>query len=153
MAHPRFELAVVLEKRILANRWQSVQWVPSELRLGSHGDRALLLSLSAESEKWLFPGFWLQFYTDEAEGYFLNLSAAQPFVFVMWRMEGEMAIPHSVSASYNEASRWLDAGEAVEGLPMPEEIRIAAGAFTLNFYRPEPKRARPPSFQGARRSE
>ena len=153
MAHPRFELAVVLERRILTNPWQSAQWIASEVRMGSHGDQVIRLCASPEGEKWLYPGFWLQFYTDEAEGYFLNVSAAQPFIFVAWRMEGDMAVPHAVSASYNEASRWLDAGETVEGLPMPEEVRVAAGAFALNFYRPEPKRARPPSFEGARRSE
>ena len=151
MALSRFRLAVVMEKRLLSNRWQSEQWFPVEARPDS-GDLTAPRRLDTETERWIYPGFNLDFFSDEAEGYFLNLSAEHPFLFIMWRMENELAVPCVVTASYNEASRMLDAGEAVEGLPMPAEIRAVAEAFTLEHYKPERKqRARAPSFAGARR--
>ncbi|HKY01202.1 MAG TPA: DUF3305 domain-containing protein [Burkholderiales bacterium] len=149
----QFRLAVVMERRQLSNPWQSVQWAAVEV-VEYHGESAepLLLLKDPLRERWLHSGFNLALYTDEAEGYFLNLTATQPFVFVMWRMEGERAVPHTVTASYNEASRMLDAGEQVDGLPMPPNIHEAAKAFVSSHYKPETKqRARAPSFAGARR--
>jgi hypothetical protein len=91
---------------------------------------------------------------DEAEGYYLNLTTSQPYMFVMWRMEDDLAVPKIVTPSYHEAARMMDGGAQVDGVPLPEELASWLAAYVDANYRPEPKkRARPPSFKGARRDE
>jgi len=159
MQHPRFSAAVIMEWTRLNDRWQSEKWEA----IGVTGDEGaarpptapVLLHQDHTSARWLHPGYTLTLYRDEAEGYYLNLSATQPFVFVIWRMEDGKARPSSLTLSYNEAARMMDAGEQVDGVPMPEPWRASLAAFVAQHYRPETKknRARPPSFKGARRDE
>ncbi|OFZ85879.1 MAG: hypothetical protein A2V78_02305 [Betaproteobacteria bacterium RBG_16_64_18] len=161
MQHPSFTAAVLMQWTRLNDRWQSEKWEA----VGVTGDEGapppptlpgpVLLHQDHASARWLHPGYALTLYRDEAEGYYLNLSAPQPFVFVTWRLEDGMARPTSLTLSYNEAARMMDAGEQVDGVPMPEPWRASLAAFVALHYRPETKRnrARPPSFKGARRDE
>ena len=92
----------------------------------------------------------MRLYSDEAEGYFLNLDSGAPCWFIMWRMEGELAVPQFVTLSYNEAARLMDGGEQVDTLPLPASIVERLGAFVAEYYRPEPKgKRRRPSNEGA----
>jgi len=62
--------------------------------------------------------------------------------------EGRLARPVSVSLSYHDAGRWLDAQETVEQVPAPPAVLQALQAFVDEHYVPEPKRRRrPDSFQ------
>jgi hypothetical protein len=76
-------------------------------------------------------------------------------VFVNWLEEEGFAVPKIVTASYNEASRLLDAGAQVDGVPMPPEWIPWLAGYVERHYKPEPKkkRIRPPSFKGARRDD
>jgi len=107
----------------------------------------------AERAQWLYPGFRLELFHDEAEGYYLNLNSPQPFVFVNWLEEDASAVPQSLTVSYNEAARQMDGGATVDGVPMPSEWVPWLKQYVLKHYKPEPKkkRIRPPSFKGARR--
>ncbi len=164
MQPPTFAAAVIIQWTQLNDRWQSEKWEA----IGVTGDEGaaavlppptppapVLLQRDRSSARWLHPGYTLTLYRDEAEGYYLNLSATQPFVFVTWRLEDGMARPSGLTLSYNEAARRMDAGEQVDGVPMPEPWRASLAAFVAQHYRPETKRnrARPPSFKGARRDE
>ena len=146
-------VAVIIERRALANRWQSETWEAIGI-IPDRGDAAvprLLLQDNARSQ-WLHGGFKLKLYRDEAENYYLNLSAEQPCVFVVWRMEEKMAVPKFVTVSYGEAARFMDANEQVDSVPMPRDMCDWLGEFVNLHYKPEPKRrSRPPSFKGARR--
>jgi hypothetical protein len=99
----------------------------------------------------LFPGFAAVIYPDEAEGYFLNITSTEPRVFVMWRLsEDEVdAVPHSVTLSYNEAGRWMDAQEKVESVDIPDNIFGELVAWVQDNYRPPERkeRIRPRSFE------
>ena len=142
-----------MELRTLANRWQSEQWQPVEV-VPDGGDRApRLLMEDAERARWLHPGLAIELHRDEAEGYFLNLTTATPYVFVNWRMEDGVAVPKLVTVSYHEASRMMDGGAQVDGVPLPPELFGWVDEFVRAHYKPEPKkqRIRPPSFKGARR--
>jgi hypothetical protein len=93
-------------------------------------------------------------FTDDAEGYWLNLISPTPSFFVMWRLqEGldgqeEQAVPQAISLSYHDAGRWLDAQETVENVPASADVVAHLQAFTEAFYVPEEKkRQRPQSFQ------
>jgi len=153
MGETSFTVGVVMERRILNNRWQSEQWVPVGVVLDA-GEPAPpeLLYRDGACERWLHAGFEVRLYPDEAEGYFLNCTTPQPVLFIGWRLEDAVMRPWLVTASYNEASRALDSGEQVEGVPMPAEVLQAVSDFVGRHYKPEPKkRSKPPSFQGARR--
>jgi hypothetical protein len=95
----------------------------------------------------LYPGFDIVLQRSEAEGYFHNVSADAPNVFVLWRVEEGRAVPHYVTVSYDEASRWMDGGAQVDPVAMPAAMRSWLRAFVEENYRPEPKkRLRPKSF-------
>ena len=156
MHQPRFPVAVIMQWTRLGGRWQAEKWeAVGVIDDTAEDSQPRLLSHDDSHARWLHPGYAIELYRDEAEGYYLNLSAAEPFVFVMWRMEGELAKPEFVTLSYNEASRMMDSGESVDGVPMPEGWRSWFDEYVRTHYRPETKkqRARAPSFKGARRDD
>src|SRR4029079_9669982 len=94
------------------------------------GDEAVFGSVSrvlrddGRVQRNLYPGFRLELFRDEAEGYFLNLTSGAPVWFVMWRIDEAdpaRAWPETVSLSYTEAGRWLDAQERVANRTLPAE--------------------------------
>lgn len=112
------------------------------------GGAPRLLREDGAVAQWLHPGFKLVLHKDETEGYYLNVSATHPKVFVLWRMEGDRALPLDVTVSSDEAGRWLDGGHSVDSVAMPPEIFAWAGEYVENNYRPQPKkRIKPRSFQ------
>jgi hypothetical protein len=148
---PSFPIAVVMQRRPAQSRWAECIW---ELHgvLADPGGAARLLREDGAVAQWLHPGFKLLLHKDETEGYYLNVSAPQPRVFVLWRMEGriegDFALPLEVTVSSDEAGRWLDAGHSVDGAAMPAEVFAWVGEYVENNYRPQPKkRIKPRSFQ------
>jgi hypothetical protein len=155
MEKPKKTLAVVMQRRASRNRWQSETWEPwSVLETGDPAGPARLLVNGPDVSQWLHPGFELTLHRDEAEGYYMNVSSEAPKIFVLWRMleEDEVkdavrAVPVLVTASYDEAGRWMDGGHSVDNVAMPPEIFAWVGEFVEKNYRPEPKkRAKPRSF-------
>ena len=148
MEKPNLPLAVVMQRRRVQSRWADVVWEPHGVVPGYLGEERKLLVQHEGVAQWLHPGFKLELHRDEIEGYYENVVTADPRVFVLWRMEGEEGLPLHVTASRDEASRWLDAGHAVDGVPMPAEIYAWVGDYVEKNYRPEPrKRIKPRSFQ------
>jgi hypothetical protein len=151
-ARPAVRVAVVMEREANPNPWEAwrfrlVDVVPHEPAFGS---AARVLRDDGKLRRSLHPDFRLELFRDEAEGYHLNLSSGTPVWFVMWRIDDEdpsRAWPETVSLSYNEAGRWLDAQERVDNVPLAPELAAWLQAWTDEHYRPEPKkRRRPQSF-------
>jgi hypothetical protein len=148
-------VGVIMQRTPLANRWQPFQWLPIEIvgAIGSSDRMPSCLCNDAADMRWLFSGIDVNLSSSEAEGYFLNISAPAPCWFIMWRMEEvdgiELAVPKSVTLSYNEAARLMDGGERVDTLPASAEVIERLTAFTHDYYHPEPKRKhKKPSFEG-----
>jgi len=150
---PRIEVAVVIEREAQPNRWEDwrfriVEVLPHDPAFGT---APRVLRDDGKRQRVLHPGFAVELYADEGEGYYLNLTSGAPVWFVMWRIDDadpSRARPEIVSVSYNEAGRWLDAQERVDNVPLPGDVRDWLQAFTDAHYRPEPKqRRRPASFQ------
>lgn len=149
------KIGVVMQRTPLNNRWQPYQWRPMEIvsdAILPEGAPRCLLDDPADT-RWLFSGFDIKLFSDEGEGYFLNISSPTPCWFIMWRMEelgdGEIAVPKAVTLSYNEAARLMDGGEQVDTLPASADIIERLTAFTAEHYKPEPKgKRRKPSFEG-----
>ena len=170
--------AVLMRKQNIDNPWVSYRWVPQEVvpdlgQINSKQSNTIsgqFLGSDAEGESWLFTGYELDLFPDEAEGYYLNVSATTPSWFVMWRLEEDVeryvdeqslesakvestfAVPHRICVSYNEAARLLDGGESVDTVPMSEQHAAWLQEYVNVNYRPEPKkRHKPASFKGAER--
>jgi hypothetical protein len=144
----RTRIAVIMQRRAIESRWQSEVWEPLGVLADYEGDAApRVIVEEPEATQWLYPGFSIVLQRAEAEGYFHNVSTSAPNVFVLWRMEESRAVPHYVTVSYDEASRWMDGGAQVDAVAMPAAMRDWVRAFVEQHYRPEPKkRMRPQSF-------
>jgi hypothetical protein len=153
---PSIEVAVVMRRERIANAWQPWRWVLADVvpQEPGFGTEARLLYKSEAEERWLHPGFTVELFRDDAEGYFLNVTTPAPCWFVLWRMEEggpdaeAMPRPTMVSLSYHDAGRWLDAQETVEQVPAPAHVIEWMRAFIDEHYVIEPKkRKRPESFK------
>ena len=144
----RKRVAVIMQRRMVKNRWQSEVWEPAGV-LPEHAAKGAPRKLveSGETTQWLYPDFDIFLRKSEAEGYYHNVSSAEPCVFILWRMEGAQAVPHCVTVSYDEASRWMDGGESVDRVAMPPDLFAWVGEFVEKNYRATPKkRIKPQSF-------
>jgi hypothetical protein len=145
---PDPRVAVIMERRPLNNRWQSEVWEAiGVLTDYEGGGEPRVIVRQEDRERWLYPDFRIELYRSEAEGYYHNVSAREPRVFVLWRKEEDRAVPHFVTVSYDEASRWMDGGEQVDSVPMPAVLFAWVGEFVEKNYRGGPKkRIKPQSF-------
>lgn len=154
---PCVPVAVVMRRERIDNRWQPWRWsladiVPHEEGFGT---QPRLLLKDEQEERWLHPGFKVELFTDDAEGYYLNVTTPQPCFWVVWRMEEEaaladepVAVPQTVTLSYHDAGRWLDAQETVEQVAAPRDVVEWVQAFVDAHYVLEAKRRqRPQSFK------
>ncbi len=144
---PTMTIAVVMQKRPANSRWADVVWEPIGVVPSPATGHKLLVDQGGITQ-WLHDGLRLELHNDEGEGYYLNLTATDPRVFVLWRMEGEEALPVLVTASSEEAARWMDGGHSVDGVKMPREIFAWVGEWVEKNYKPKPpeKRIKPRSF-------
>ena len=151
-ARPAIDVAVVIEREKAPNRYEDWRFriaevVPHEEAFGTE---PRVLRDDGTLRRTLYPGFRLELFRDQGEGYHLNLVTGTPVWFVVWRIDDEdpsRAWPETVSVSYNEAGRWLDAQERVDNVPLQPELAAWLQAYTDANYVPEPKqRRRPQSF-------
>jgi hypothetical protein len=148
----RFPVDVIMQRVPIANRWIDEKWQPSAVvPAGTPGadldavpGEPQLLHEGADGAQWRFPGHAIELHRSEGEGYFLNLSAPQPCVFVMWRRAEHVATPAVfpvvVTVSYNEAARMMDAGEQVDSVALPVPVLAWMQPFVAEHYKPEPRR-------------
>ena len=148
MQAPLRSVIVVMRRVPLVNRWVDEKWELARVEVdeGRDGDgtpgpvRAERLAANT----WRWSGFTVDLHPSEAEGYWLNLGAPDPRVFVMWRLEeweGEpCARPWVTTLGYHEAARMMDAGETVESVPIPAVLRDWAAPWVEANYKPEPRR-------------
>lgn len=157
---PSIEVAVVMRRERTtgpSSRWQPWRWVLTEVvpQEASFGSAPRLLYKNDSEERWLHPGYKVELFKDDAEGYYLNATTEAPGWFVLWRMEETAGItdepiakPEVVTLSYCDAGRWLDAQETVEQLPAPASVVEWLKSFVEEHHVPEPKRRkRPESFR------
>jgi hypothetical protein len=146
---------VVMRRQALSNPWQGHAWVPARLQEAQGLAARRLILREGGLEEWLYPEMPVELFTDEAEGYYLNLTAPAPAAFVHWSEEDDVPRVHRLTVSYHEAARLMDGGMQVDIVAMPAEWLGWVDAFTRAHYHPEAerKRSRPPSFEGARRNQ
>ncbi|MDD5332507.1 MAG: DUF3305 domain-containing protein [Rhodoferax sp.] len=157
---PELKVAVVMRRERIEgpmSRWQSWRWVLADVvpHEEGFGSAARLLYKNDNEERWLHPGYVVELFKDDVEGYYLNVSTPAPCWFVLWRIEETaslaeepLAKPEVVSLSYVDAGRWLDAQETVEQVAAPAEVVAWLRAFVDQHQVSEPRRRkRPESFK------
>jgi hypothetical protein len=140
----RFPVAVIMQRVPLANRWVDERWeaIAVELAEESSGE-PVRIEDTGTGARWRCPGLFVELHPVEAEGYFLNVSATEPKVFVLWRMTDAAeppARPVVVTLSYHEAARFLDVGEQVDAVPVPLLLLAEMERFVLAHYKGEPRK-------------
>ena len=148
--YPTQNLAVILQREAVESRWETHHWQLLDVVPDVGGEPRTILE-TPQLLRRLHPGFAVSLYPEEAEGYFLNVSSAEPSVFVSIRHDegAQDPYPFQATLSYNEAARWMDGGEKVERVPAWPELIAWMGEWVEANYRPEPKkRQRPRSFEG-----
>jgi hypothetical protein len=138
-----YPIAVIMERVRLDNRWATERWeakgVVQDTSAPGSGERVIFSD--DQTRQVLFPGFRLKLHPDESEGYIYNITSPQPKVFVMWRVDDEgLARPESLSVSYYEGARWMDAEESVGGVALPPDLLPWIAEFAAAHYKPEPKK-------------
>jgi hypothetical protein len=146
----RFPVAVTMQRTPLANRWSDERWEAVAVELAEESaEGPQQIADSASATRWRCPGYFVELHPVEAEGYYMNASATEPKIFVLWRMaepgdDGQLSEPRArpliVTLSYGEAARFLDVGERVDAVPIPDPLLGALHAFVAEHYRPEPKK-------------
>jgi hypothetical protein len=144
MQAARIPVDVIMERVPLHNRWATERWQPVAVTPAADGTgQTSCARLAGDPERWRCGPFEVELHPTEAEGYYLNLTAPAPKAFVMWRMfetDEPPARPVIVTVSYNEAGRFLDAGEQVDGVPLPDGLGDVMQPFIATHYKPEPRR-------------
>ena len=147
MSPLRFPVAVIMQRVPLASRWADERW--EALAVEACDDALSVQTVvgdTANGKRWRCTGQVIELHPSEAEGYYLNVSARDPKVFVLWRMAepGDDAEPRArpliVTVSYGEAARFLDAGEQVDAVPIPAAILAALESCVAAHYKPEPRK-------------
>ena len=145
---------VIIERVPLVNRWVDERWQPAAVETTDDpatGDAETRPPGDCETEpvdasgnRWRCKGFEIELHPSEAEGYFLNLTSPDPRIFVMWRFFEDDRTPRArpvlVTVSYNQAARYMDGGEQVDGVPMLPAIAEWMRPFIAIHYKPEPRR-------------
>ena len=137
--------SVSFRKRPVTSRWVDFEWDTASVSVADDHpiDRVGPVECMVGDEaQWRYNGERIELHPSEGEGYWLNLNSPLPCIFVMWRLEegDEVPRPAVVTVSYNEAGRMLDAGDHVDNVPMPGELKVALLAYTNAHYKPEPKK-------------
>ncbi|MDE2080134.1 MAG: DUF3305 domain-containing protein [Burkholderiales bacterium] len=150
---PTLRVAVQIERECQPNRWEDWRFRVTQVVTddGDFGAAPRTLRDDGRHAIFLHPGLSVTLFSDEAEGYQLNLDSGAPAWFVLWRVADDdpaRAWPERVTLSYHEAGRLLDAQERVDSLPLPPELVSWLAAFAQAHPRSEPRRRRrPASFQ------
>jgi len=140
----RIAVDVIMEREELHNRWATERWQAHAVAPAAGGATGAVERLpEGVSERWIFNRLPVDIHVTESEGYYLNLTSPDPKAFVMWRRADDRepaAQPVIVTLSYNEAGRFMDAGEQVDGVPLDPALAAVLRAFVAAHYVPQPRR-------------
>ncbi len=144
----QFPVSVILERvPVTGNRWLSERWQAVGVVAGEHVSGAAVsctpINTEGETPRYLWRGFQVELFKDEAESYYFNLLAQNPSIFVVCRQDEEGVVaPFLVTVSYDAAGAHMETDDIVFSVPMPPEIYLWVERYVLDHYVPEKKRKR-----------
>lgn len=136
-----FEVSVILEERFFAPGVVTHTEVVGVVAASPSGDG--VIRSDEVSRQRLLAGFRLKLFPDEAESYYMNLTAEQPGVFVVCRQDEEGPLtPLLVTLSYDEAASYMEVEEPVFRVAMPPELYRWVENYVLQHFVPAQKKRR-----------
>jgi molybdopterin-guanine dinucleotide biosynthesis protein A len=145
--HEVLPLGVVIERKVSNSRWQDYSFKPVAVFPGAppkdpHSEWTML----REGEGWAqfhAATVPLELFRAETEGYKVNLSNAQPHIYIVLSPGSEKDDPemivHTVTACPFEAESYtMDTEQLVEGVPMPPEVGGWIKAFCDTHHKDVP---------------
>lgn len=139
----RMRLGVVVERRRSDHPWQDHGWRPVAVLPGAAEVAAWRLVAEGPGWQHYHAGtLALELFPKETEAYRINLTAAQPSVYVIlrWREtgDGREVEPFHLTASAEEVQDYLDAGnDVIEAVPMPPVVRRWVEDYVAGHHQPE----------------
>lgn len=140
VAQEKRPLGVILERRDADNPWLDYTWKSVEVVGGGMAEPGWRdLDEGDGWKRFLVSGFDVTLYSGETEGYKVNLSQAQPFVYVVLRpgeeLEDHDVEPFAMTVCPYEAMGYAESGdEQVDGVPMPTEIAAWVATFVDRYH-------------------
>ena len=142
-----FPVSIIMERReIQRGVWSIPQWEVVGVVAGANvavgSPQRSIVRSDEGKDQYLWTGFSVQLYRENAENYWHNLVSKSPSLFVICQPEEDEDIaPSTVTADYDEASAYMEAEATVFSTPIPPEIYQWLERFVVENYVPrEPKK-------------
>jgi hypothetical protein len=137
-----FQVAVLMERRPGATRWQPFTWTVAGLVAGevaaSSKSGPVAMPSGDGIRRTLWRGYEVALHADEAESYYFNLMSASPQAFVVVRYDEDgQPSPDLVTLCFDEANAYSEGDEELHNVPMPPELAKWLEAFVIAHYVPE----------------
>jgi len=145
----RIPVSVILERRLTrSGRWTAPRWELAGVLPGesdANGERVLLTD-SDGVQRYLWSGLCLELFKDGAEGYWYNLLADTPYLFVVCSIDdsgsGDEIDSILVTVNQDEATGHMESDDLVLSIPMPAELCDQVERFVVENYVPATKKKR-----------
>jgi hypothetical protein len=143
----RHTVAVIMQRsQVTQGQWSVPSWravsvVAGEHLVGKGAGQTPIYETDGEAQ-FLWSGFALELYRDQAEDYWYNLTGDSPSLFVICHEspEGDLT-PFRVTADQDSASGCLESDDQVFAVSIPPEIYQRLEQFVVAHYVPrEPKK-------------
>jgi hypothetical protein len=150
MSHvERHTVAVIMQRtQVRRGRWSVPSWRAVSVVAGDHlvgkGAGQTPIYEDDDDAQFLWSGFSLDLYRDQAEEYWYNLTGDSPSLFVICHESpnGELT-PFRVAADQDAASGCLESDDQAFAVPIPPEIYRRLERFVVENYVPKkPKKRR-----------
>jgi len=144
----RYPVSVVIERREKqSGRWPYVDWKATGV-LPYDGDAVAfssrLIHSDAECQRFLCSPFVIELNQRATEGYWANLTGANPSLFVMCmpdETENEIQ-PYAVTADYEEIIDASEMSAVVLSAPIPPQIYLWLEQYVVENHKPKDTRRR-----------
>ena len=141
-------VAVVMERQpVEGNRWVTHRWLATGVVTGDREPPAqaggILVHEDDSGARYLWAGFKLELFKDEAASYYANLMAEQPSVFVICQQEDDGdPEPFFATCCQALAANYLEGDNEVFSVPMAPDIYLWLERYVVQNYVPEPIKKR-----------
>ena len=142
-------VGVVLERRRIDDPWREHVWHAREVVPGmAELTEWRKLSEDADGVRWLAAVLPIEMFPKETDGYRMNVTGANPSVFIVLRPDGaggagrEMKAFHATVCPFEAGNYGQSGEETVDALPMPAEIRAWVEDFVARHHVEQPFRKR-----------
>ena len=96
-----------------------------------------------QNQQFLWTGFSVELFKDDAESYYFNIINEVPRIFVVCTLaDADRLEPLIVTLSCDEAASYMESDEVVESVAMPAELYRWVEQFVLEHYVPEKRKKR-----------